>query len=286
MAREVYGKLKLDACVYLMPKEMEIDAAVYIHLKGYARAKVTHLDVEKIGLGKIIYRGRGNFLRIEGIRNGIEIRLRDPREIEIGKIRVFTSSLKIICPLLNRVLEPGESTRSWVGKKYDGIFIGLKKDYVERLEKVAYEFFGVKPLEVKIRSMRKEDVDEVIDMFAKEGFEKEDLREMKEIFESTPEFCFVAIESNNIVGAIFGHLHNKVGELEFLLVKSKYRKRGIGTSLVWKLIKSYMKKGIKEIYTCSKAENIPFYEKFGFKIINQKEHCRENEYRLKLSINR
>lgn len=41
---KVYGKLKLDARVYLMPKEVGIDAAVYIHLKGYARAKVTHLD--------------------------------------------------------------------------------------------------------------------------------------------------------------------------------------------------------------------------------------------------
>ena len=285
MTGEVYGKLKLNANVYLMPKKVEIDAAVFIHLKGYAKAKVTHLDVEKIGLGKIIYRGRGNFLRVEGIRNGIEIWLRDPREIEIEGNRVFTSSLKIVCPLLNAILKPGETTRSWVGKKYDGIYIGFKKEYVRKLEKVAYENFGVKPFGVKIRLMKRGDMDEIFDIFAKEGFEEEDLTEMKEIFESTPEFCFVAIESEKIVGAIFGHLHNGAGELEFLLVKSKYRKRGVGTSLVLKLIKSYVKGGIKEIYTCSKAKNVPFYEKIGFKIVNRKEHCIGNEFRLKLSTN-
>ncbi|MHA1721848.1 MAG: GNAT family N-acetyltransferase [Candidatus Baldrarchaeia archaeon] len=281
MVREVYGKLKLNAEVYLMPGEEKIDADVYIHLKGYARARVTHLDVEKIGLGRIIYRGRGNFLQVGGVKGGIEVWLRDPREIKIGKIEVFMSSLKILCPLLNRILKPGEVTRCWVGRKYDGIYIGFKKDYVRRLEEVAYEVFGIKPLEVKIRLMEKKDLEEILNMFLEEGLAESDLEEIEEIFSDTPEFCFVAVELNKIVGAIFGHVHGEVGELEFLLVKSNYRKRGIGTSLVRKLLEKYVKKGIREIYVCSSAENIQFYEKIGFKVVKRKEHCKEDEIRLK-----
>jgi len=44
----VYGKIRLNAEVYLLPEDEKIDADVYIHLRGYSRAKVTHLDVEKL----------------------------------------------------------------------------------------------------------------------------------------------------------------------------------------------------------------------------------------------
>ena len=62
MVKEIHGKLRLDASAILMSCEKKIDAEVYIHLKGYARARVSHVDTEKIGLGKVIRRGRGNFL--------------------------------------------------------------------------------------------------------------------------------------------------------------------------------------------------------------------------------
>jgi len=52
----------------------------------------------------------------------------------------------ILEPLLNKVLEEGKSTRVWVGRKYDGIYIGFRKEEIEKLEKVALEKFGIKPL--------------------------------------------------------------------------------------------------------------------------------------------
>lgn len=61
MGKEILGKLRLDAYAILMPCESKIDE-VYIHLKGYAGARVSHLDIDKMGLGKVIRRERGNFL--------------------------------------------------------------------------------------------------------------------------------------------------------------------------------------------------------------------------------
>lgn len=63
MVKEIHGKLRLDASAILMPCEKKIDAEVYIHLKGYARARVSYLDIEKIGLGKVILEDEAIFLR-------------------------------------------------------------------------------------------------------------------------------------------------------------------------------------------------------------------------------
>ena len=146
MGKEIPGKLRLDAYAILMPRESRIDAEVYIHLKGYARARVSHLDIEKMGLGKVICRGRGNFLEIRGVENGLEVVLREKCQIILDREEFTVSSIVIACPLLNKVVEKGELTRAWVGRKYDGIYIGFRKAGLEKLEKVALENFGIKPL--------------------------------------------------------------------------------------------------------------------------------------------
>ncbi|MGC9345461.1 MAG: hypothetical protein ACP5ER_01535 [Candidatus Bathyarchaeales archaeon] len=146
MGKEIPGKLLLDASTVLMPCGRKIDAEVYIHLKGYARARVSHLDVEKMGLGKVIHRGRGNFLEIKGVENCLEVVLREKCQIILNREEFAVSSIVIACPLLNKVVEKGELTRAWVGRKYDGIYIGFRKAELEKLEKLALEKFGMKPL--------------------------------------------------------------------------------------------------------------------------------------------
>jgi len=141
-----HGKIKLNAQAFLMPRRDKVHASVYIHLKGYARARVSHLDIEKVGLSKVIHRGRGNFLQVKGIKQGIEVTIRESREIEIDGKKAEVSSIIILDPLLNEVLGESKSTRAWVGRKYDGIYIGFRKEEIEKLEKVALEKFGIKPL--------------------------------------------------------------------------------------------------------------------------------------------
>jgi len=143
---EIHGKIKLDAQTFLLPRRDKVYASIYIHLKGYARARVSHLDIEKVGLGKVIHRGRGNFLQVKGIKQGMEITMRESKEVEIDGKKSEVSSVIILNPLLNEVLEEGKSTKVWVGRKYDGIYIGFRKEEIENLEKAALEKFGIKPL--------------------------------------------------------------------------------------------------------------------------------------------
>jgi len=144
------GKFPLKAKVFLLSgdkrKRVE-DAMVYIHLRGYARARVTHLDIEHAALGKLIYRGKGNFLDIEGIRGGIVIRPKLERQIELHGKEIVVQGLAVSSSILKEVLKEGETTRTWVGRKFDGIYIGFRRNEIAKLEGLAAKKFGARPLE-------------------------------------------------------------------------------------------------------------------------------------------
>jgi len=144
------GKIRIDAEVYLVSQEEKLkvsDASVYIHVKGYMRARVTHLDVENRALGKIIHRGRGNMLEITGVHGGIEIKPKHHTEVDLSGVRIAVSGLKLLHPILNKVLNVSESTVTWVGRKYDGIYVGFKKPEIEKLEHIVKKAYGVTPME-------------------------------------------------------------------------------------------------------------------------------------------
>ncbi len=129
------GKLPLsNVKVIIRDKTSKIslleNCHVYIHVKGYSYAKVTHLDIEHEKLNNIIPPGGGFFLDIHGIDGGIKIKLNNG-----GYILVFHK-------LLNHVLKKGEKTRTWVGGKLGGIYIGFKKDQILKLEQIARNVFN------------------------------------------------------------------------------------------------------------------------------------------------
>jgi len=72
--------------------------------------------------------------------------LREKCRIILDEEEFAVSSIVIANPLLNKILEKGESTRAWIGRKYDGIYIGFRKAEMKKLEKLALEKFGTRPL--------------------------------------------------------------------------------------------------------------------------------------------
>jgi hypothetical protein len=143
------GKIGIDAEVYLVFQEEKLkvkEASVYVHVKGYMRARVTHVDVENRALGKIIHRGRGNMLEITGVQGGIAIRPKHVTEMDLGGSKILVDSLELLHPILNKVLKRGESTVTWVGRKYDGIYVGFKKPEIEKLERIIKMTYGITPM--------------------------------------------------------------------------------------------------------------------------------------------
>ena len=101
---------------------------VYIHLKGFARARVTHVDIEHEELERIV--AESSFLRIRGIRGGgFEIWLERGKKIVVRH------------PLFSRLLNAGSTTIAWVGVKEGGIYVGFRKEYVEKLEEIGRQLF-------------------------------------------------------------------------------------------------------------------------------------------------
>jgi len=140
------GKLELkNAKVFFHTKNKKFllkNANVYIHLKGYALARVTHLDIEHEILDSIIPPKSGKFLSIHGIENGLEIILEKAKGIEYEKKKIEVEKILVLHPYLGQVLKENEKTRTWVGGKIGGIYIGFRKKEIEKLETIAKEKFN------------------------------------------------------------------------------------------------------------------------------------------------
>ncbi|MEM5853438.1 MAG: hypothetical protein QXG39_02955 [Candidatus Aenigmatarchaeota archaeon] len=134
------GKLELkNAKVYLSTGDEEVlvkGCVVYVHVKGYSLARVTHLDIEHEILGELLH-AKGEFLNLKGIKGGIEIKLSSSNLIN----GLVVNSIKIFHPFLEDVLPENSRTRTWVGSKEGGIYIGFRKEHIVKLEKIAREKF-------------------------------------------------------------------------------------------------------------------------------------------------
>ncbi len=139
------GKLLLEgAVVELLTDHGKIaleEAEVYIHVKGYSLARVTHLDIEHPVLDNIIPPKRGRFLKIIGLKSGLRIQLREGKSINLNGKNITVYAVKVSHPYLTKVLTPRESTVTWVGGKFGGIYIGFRKEQVRRLEEIARNCF-------------------------------------------------------------------------------------------------------------------------------------------------
>ena len=130
------GKVELkNARVMLMSASSSkaIDAKVYVHLKGYSRARVTHLDVESYELNDLVPPGRGGFCLIQGARSGLLVDL--SRISNRYKLLVEHEALK-------GVIEHGKTYWCYVGGKDGGIYIGVKKEIIAKLEEIARKLAG------------------------------------------------------------------------------------------------------------------------------------------------
>jgi ribosomal protein S18 acetylase RimI-like enzyme len=61
-----------------------------------------------------------------------------------------------------------------------------------------------------------------------------------------PRHCFIAAEGHELVGFVAGHLtrrHNCAGELEWINVAPKWRRRGVASELLWLIAKWFVEQG-------------------------------------------
>jgi len=107
-------------------RRVAINPEIYIHVKGWSLARVTHIDIEYENLNNILN------LRIREIVGGLFRRYYDKIQIISRKFIIEIKS-----ELLNSLIPRGYEDKCVIGGKIDGVFIGVKKDIIKILENYA-----------------------------------------------------------------------------------------------------------------------------------------------------
>ncbi len=125
---------------------------------------------------------------------------------------------------------------------------------------------------MRIRQMKIEDYDNVYTLWmscAGMGLNNlDDSRSgIEKFLNRNPDTCYVAIDSDNIVGVIMVGNDGRRGYIYHTSVHPDYRKQGIGRKLVDTALDSLLKLGINKValvvFDRNKAGN-EFWEKMGF----------------------
>jgi len=121
------GEGKIEIGIKLFIDGRNIPCTAYIHVRGYSRATVTHLDLE--GFTAKSNESRVPAVVVGGINEVTVILMRD---IEIDGISGRKLKIKGIS-----LLSKGKKSGAYVGIKEGGIYIGFRKEIIEKLEEIA-----------------------------------------------------------------------------------------------------------------------------------------------------
>ncbi|RLF14633.1 MAG: hypothetical protein DRJ66_05710 [Thermoprotei archaeon] len=134
------GKIPIKAEVYLEPPHISVEGVdVYVHVKGYSRARVTHIDIEHPSMNVLLEPGEGYYVRIKGISGGFEIIIKPTKFM-----KRYVTRIRVKAPDLEGLIPPNRTTVGWLGGKDGGVYLGLRKEYVRKLEEWAINH-GWKP---------------------------------------------------------------------------------------------------------------------------------------------
>ncbi|MCY0883611.1 MAG: transferase [Acidianus infernus] len=120
------GKIPLQAEVYLDGEKVE--ARVFLHVKGYKRARVTHIDVEGDKIKGLLRPRHSVYPLVEWKGNEVTFPINE------HKIRMIIPEITL-----------NFNGNLYVGGKGKGIFLGFHRNEIRQLEEIAKQK-GVEPI--------------------------------------------------------------------------------------------------------------------------------------------
>jgi DNA polymerase III sliding clamp (beta) subunit (PCNA family) len=122
------GKIMVPADIFLDGAKLE-DAIIFIHIKGYGRARVTHIDVEDRKFNKILAPRHSDYPEV--LWNSDTVR-----------IPVKGHELVIVSKILGEIINL--DGKLYIRGKGKGIFFGLHKEQIKNIEEYATSL-GIPP---------------------------------------------------------------------------------------------------------------------------------------------
>ncbi|RLE70926.1 MAG: hypothetical protein DRJ43_00910 [Thermoprotei archaeon] len=137
------GKIPLVSQIFMVARgvKVELPCDVYLHVKGYSRARVTHIDLEAGELNELLAPGFSQYLYF--IAEGDELRIELGRVLYLKSLKIPVREIVIRSPTLARSIGPRRDV-VYIGGKPGGVYLGFRREVVRRLEELAIEM-GVPP---------------------------------------------------------------------------------------------------------------------------------------------
>jgi len=122
--------------------------------------------------------------------------------------------------------------------------------------------------DIKIRRMEKRDLQQVLDLINKEGWEY-DMSEIDRIHRIDPITSVVACSGDIVVGGITVVTIGGRCLIGHVVVKEGWRRKGLGKIMIGSVMKDVESRGVDFIEVYSVIDAVNFYEKLGFQIIEE-----------------
>ncbi|RLI99604.1 MAG: hypothetical protein DRP08_07035 [Candidatus Aenigmatarchaeota archaeon] len=134
------GKILLDDHILLYGRNRctTVPCDVYLHVIGFIRGRVTHIDLENDILNLIVKPGESKYCKWI-VRNNI-LRVFIGKGVYVRDVGFLVRAIGLDNDRLISVLGNGSSDYVYVGGKLGGIFLGFRKKYILRLEELAKEY--------------------------------------------------------------------------------------------------------------------------------------------------
>jgi len=122
--------------------------------------------------------------------------------------------------------------------------------------------------DIKIRRMEKRDLQQVLDLINKEGWEY-DMSEIDRINRIDPITSVVACSGDFVVGGITVVTVGGRCLIGHVVVKEGWRRKGLGKVMIGSVMKDVESRGVDFIEVYSVIDAVNFYEKLGFQIVEE-----------------
>ncbi len=99
------------------------------------------------------------------------------------------------------------------------------------------------------------------------------------LYESHRDTFLVVEKDEVVIGFAVGIIQKKEGHILAIAIREDYKKRGVGTFLMKRLLKVYEKKGVNRLKLEVRVSNVAalaMYKNLGFKITNKLKNYYEN----------
>lgn len=129
--------------------------------------------------------------------------------------------------------------------------------------------------DILIRTITTSDFLEVLSLWKKAGLDIEneemELSDLEIMIKINSASCLVLVKYKKIIGSILGTFNGRRGWIYHLAIHPAFQKKGYGSLLLMKAEKELKKKGAHRInlgVTDTNLKVLPFYEKFGYEVMN------------------